>query len=358
VTGSPAPANPYATDPFAAPPSPAAGAVPGPNGFPVPPGARRHPGRPRKGRAAVAWILGLGIPLGLALTMTALLTVPTDDTWLSVGNPAPDGARAVAQVLGRNGVTVIAAPSTAEAVAQSFGDTTLAIAGSAEVSDTQQELYATAECDVVLIEPDPYLREYLESSIPEERLRVYEDAEVFTNGGITDGDRAATALRALGGHRRLVWNVAGWEDDSGTPTGMWGLLPPWAELATLQLVIAAAGAALWRGRRMGRIVPDELPVTVPASEVTVGLGRLYRRSQAVGHAAAALRAGAATRAGAALGLGWSSEPATLVAGIAQATSRPEANVRELLYGPAPVSAGQLAALARDLDQLEKEVLSP
>ncbi|MDR2347068.1 MAG: hypothetical protein LBD90_00305, partial [Bifidobacteriaceae bacterium] len=183
-----------------------------------------------------------------------------------------------------------------------------------------------------------------------------ENPAVFTNQGVLEGDNAATVLRVLGAEPRLVWNLAAWEGEGGEG-GVWQLLPPWAPLAAVQLLIAAAGAALWRGRRMGRLVPDRLPVTVPASQVTIGLGGLYRRTRAMGHAAAGLRAGAASRIGAALGLGPATPPATLVARIAQASGRPEVAVRDLLYGAAPRSNGQLAALARALDQLNKEVLS-
>jgi hypothetical protein len=219
-------------------------------------------------------------------------------------------------------------------------------------------LYAGVEVGIVLIDPDPGLRESLEGSLPGERLVVMEDPAVVTNEGIAGGDNAATALRALGGHGRLVWNVARWEDGAAPGSASpWQLLPPWAGLAAVQLLIAAAGAALWRGRRMGRLVPDELPVSVPASQTTMGLGGLYRRSRAVGHAAAALRAGAAARLGASLGLGPATPPATLVAGIAQASGRPEPGVRELVYGPPPRSNSALAALAQALDQLEEEVLS-
>jgi hypothetical protein len=304
----------------------------------------------------IAWSLGLGLPLALALTMTALLSVPTDATPLSVDNPGPDGARAVAQVLARQGVTVVAAADTATAVAQASGDTTLVIAGPSPVSGRQLDWYAQADCDIVLIDPDPKLRDHLEAAIVENRLTVVEDPDVFANAGIVEGDNAATALRTLGAHRRLVWSVASWEeDDAGGAGGVWQLLPPWAGLVAVQLLIAAAGAAVWRGRRMGRLAPDELPVSVPASQITTGLGQLYRRGRALGHAGAALRGGTAARIGGGLGLGPATAPATLVARVARALGRAEPPIRELLYGPPPRSAAELTALARALDELEQEV---
>ncbi|MDR1633761.1 MAG: DUF4350 domain-containing protein [Bifidobacteriaceae bacterium] len=359
-----APGNPFAVSPNAAGAADAPDRVANPYAVPeAESGRARRPDaagrRSRAGRwrAVVGWTLGLGLPLALALIMTAMLTIPTDQTPLGVDNPNPDGARALAQVLARNGVDVVDADSTAAAVALASGDTTLVIAGSSAVAEAQLELYGEADCGIVLIDPDAQLRQHLEEALPSERLAVFEDPDVFTNAGIVKSDNAATALRALGQHRRLVWNVARWEEEAASG-GTWQLLPPWAPVVTVQLVIAAAGAALWRGRRMGRIVPDELPVTVPAAEVTVGLGGLYRRSRAQGHAAAALRAGTASRLGAALGLGPGATPATLVAEIARAAERSEHDVRDLLYGPAPSSAGRLTTLAGALDQLEKEVLQP
>ncbi|MDR2338641.1 MAG: hypothetical protein LBF40_00655, partial [Deltaproteobacteria bacterium] len=264
---------------------------------------------------------------------------------------------AVAQVLSRHGVTVVDVKDTASAVARAGPDATLAIVGAESVSEHQLDLYAKVETEVVLIAPDLGLRDRLERELAPGQLTVVDDPEVFTNGGVTDGDNADQALRLLGGQRRLIWQIARREDAEGASADIWALLPPWADLVAVQLLIAAGGAALWRGRRMGRLAPDELPVSVPASEVTEGLGRLYGRARAAGHAAAALRAGAAARLAAALGLGEAAPPATLVAGIARAQGRDQAAISDLLYGPPPGSASQLAALAQALDQVEKEVLS-
>jgi hypothetical protein len=299
--------------------------------------------------------MGLGIPLTLALIMAALLTVPTDNTPLSSNNPGPDGARAVVKVLGRLGVEVITAETTAEAVAQTSHDTTLVVAGPEYLSERQHELYGSADGLIVLIDPSPELLEYLEGGTAADRLTVLADPAIVSNEGIVEGDNAAVALKTLGARGRVIWNVAQWEEEN-TGASAWQLLPPWAKFVAAQLLVAVAGAALWRGRRMGRLTADELPVTVPASAITVGLGGLYRRAGAAGHAAAALRAGSASRMGLVLGLGPATEPATLVAGIARSTGRPEIAVRELVYGPAPRSSSQLAALAKALDQLEKEVL--
>src|SRR4029079_16437584 len=124
------------------------------------------------------------------------------------------------------------------------------------------------------------------------------------------------------------------------------LLPPVVPILALQRLLVVVVAALWRGRRLGRLVTERLPVVVRAGETTRGRGRLYRRGRSYGHAAAALRAGTAARSAARLGLpGWA--PAPLVAAAAaRATSRRPADVEALLYGPPPTDDRGLADLAR------------
>ncbi|MDR2381687.1 MAG: DUF4350 domain-containing protein [Bifidobacteriaceae bacterium] len=336
------------SDPFALAPPPAPGR------------ARQRARTATQARAhtIAGWVLGLGVPLAAVVVMTALLVTPTDKTPLSIANPRPDGAMALAQVLRQQGVAVTPTDSTASAVARADGDVTLAIVAPDRLSDHQLELYAKVKCAVVLIEPSPLLSEHLQEELSLDQLSIIVDGAMVTNSRITRSRNAAEALRLLGQHRTLIWNMASYEDEQGGQANLWDMLPPWARIVALQLVIAVAGAAAWRGRRMGRVVPDELPVTVPASQLTVGLGHLYGRARALGHAAAALRAGAASRIGTALGLPTSAEPATLVAGTARATNRTGPEISHLLYGPAPGSGAELAALAKALDQLVEGVFRP
>src|SRR5690606_16937832 len=110
----------------------------------------------------------------------------------------------------------------------------------------------------------------------------------------------------LGAHERLVWLVqdpldtSSTSDEASTPTG--ALLPSWAGPVGLWALVVALVTAIWRGRRLGPLVPESLPVVVRASETTRGRGRLYRRSRSRGHAAAGLRAGTAERVGQRLGV--------------------------------------------------------
>ncbi len=60
---------------------------------------------------------------------------------------------------------------------------------------------------------------------------------------------------------------------------------------------------LWRGRRLGPLATEPLPVVVKAIETTRSRGRLYRKSGDRAHAADALRSATRARAATRLRLG-------------------------------------------------------
>ena len=111
-----------------------------------------------------------------------------------------------------------------------------------------------------------------------------------------------------------------------SPTGDAGSLAaqlPRGLVPALWLVAAAVLATmLWRGRRLGPLVVEPLPVVVKAVESTQGRGRLYRRVRDRTHAASVLRA--ADRAPARrrrLRLPADTDPRGLVDAVARATGR-------------------------------------
>jgi len=122
------------------------------------------------------------------------------------------------------------------------------------------------------------------------------------------------------------------------------------------VVLAAAAAAIvWRGRRFGPLVTEDLPVTVRASETTEGRSRLYARARDTVHAADLLRFGTIERVARALGLG----PATSAPAVADAAARligaDRARVRGILIDDLPAGDADLVALADALDDLETAV---
>jgi hypothetical protein len=190
------------------------------------------------------------------------------------------------------------------------------------------------------------------------RVTVIADDSLMTNQELDHLGNAALMLRALGRDETLVWYVPSASDaSSGTETGvgLGDVLPPWAGVLVLQLLVLTGALALWRGRNLGPVVTEPLPVTVRAAEATIGRGRLYRKARSRGHAAAALRAGAATRTATRLGLPRSAGATDVIDAVARATGRTIEQVAGLLYGPPPTDDTGLLRLARQLDELESEV---
>jgi hypothetical protein len=181
----------------------------------------------------------------------------------------------------------------------------------------------------------------------------------LTNDRLGHHGNAALAMNVLGVHKTLVWLIPEPTSASTTPgqKSLISLLPHRLDLAVAQLAIAVALFALWRARRLGRVVVEPLPVVVRAAETVEGRARLYRASRSRDRAADALRAASRRRIGAALGVPASAEPETVLDAVAVRCARPAGDVRALLYGSAPATDDALVQLAADLDHLEREVLT-
>jgi hypothetical protein len=189
------------------------------------------------------------------------------------------------------------------------------------------------------------------------RVTLLSDGTPLMNSSLDKQGNAALALGLLDTHPDVVWLVP--PDIAPASTGqssVTSLLPSRLKWAFLQLVIAVIVIALWRGRRLGRLVPEELPVVVRQAETVRGRSRLYRRSQSLNTAANALREGTRDRLGRRLGLGPRPQPAALVQAVASRTQEPAAQVQALLYGAMPADDGALVTLAQSLTALEQEVL--
>lgn len=382
--------------------------------------AGRARGRWRRYRwvVAVAAVLGIGV-------LAAVLPAPVRSTTpLAPDNPHEGGARAVAEVLGEQGVTVRYVRSTAEAVGAAEAGSTLLVTSDWLLSDEQTDAVAGTEADLVLLDPstllprtvpgldtawsaggtattlvagctdpdaaaagtvtaagagvvptgaqapagtalcfplpgtEPQAYLYSASEVDGRRVTVIGDPGLLTNARVAADGNAALVLRALGRNADLVWYVPS-ATDLGTGEaagpGLTDLLPPAARLVLVQALVVLVALVVWRGRRLGRVVTEPLPVVVRAAETTRGRGRLYRAARSHGHAGAALRAGAADRLARRLGLPRSADAPAVIAAVARAARRDETEVRDLLYGPPPTSDAGLETLARRLDQLESEV---
>ena len=376
-------------------------------------------------RSARGPVLGAAIIIIFAL-VAAFFTPKTSETDLAPNNPKPGGARAVAQVLGRQGVTVHYTRSRTEAVERAASGATLAVFNSQILPADLVDELARSGADLVLFEPSAQMlaaasEQGIESAraggagtstraaqctddvgrdvesitssganyrstgaaaagatvcfpapnAPEGsgsyvRLQrtdgawvdVVDDQSVVTNGAITDAGNAALSLRMLGQNDVLVWYLPDYDDLSDakkTTTGPLATMP--AQTLPVALLAGFVVLALMfaRGRRLGPVVTEPLPVLVQAAEATRGRGRLYRRARSYGHAAAALRAGAADRLANRVGLPRSATAPELIDSLARATGHRPEHISGLLYGPPPTNDTEFVRLTAALDQLEDEV---
>ena len=180
------------------------------------------------------------------------------------------------------------------------------------------------------------------------------DARVFNNENVTGYGNAALALGLLGESDSLVWYLPTLADLPRTgPPSLAELTPGWVTPVAVLLIVAAAAAAFWRGRRFGPLVAENLPVTVKASETMEGRARLYARSNARLRALDALRVGAVQRLARAVGLGRLAHLDEVIATVALLTGSAPNEVRRVLVDAIAHSDAQLVELSDALLALEQ-----
>ena len=185
----------------------------------------------------------------------------------------------------------------------------------------------------------------------------------LTNRRLTEEGNAALGMNLLSGTgSSMVWLVPDLPE-SGSGAGqqsLGDLLPFGVKLFFLGLLVAVLLVALWRGRRLGPVVAEALPVVVRSAETVEGRARLYRAGRARDRAADALRSGARERLVPLLGLprGRAQDPSAaqeIVTAVARRTAYDESYVGAALYGPEPSDDAGLIALTDVLDDLERQV---
>jgi hypothetical protein len=330
---------------------------------------------------------------------------------LDPANPDGSGAQALARVLGQQGVDVSVVRS-ADALDRTAvdGSTTIVVtsAGNLGRSTTDRLLTHQGGANLVVVAPGPALvrqlglasypvTEGLSDPVPAGcpaydglSLRATAGAEytsegcfqgrhgvllaepragltlvgapdVLTNDQVLDADNAAVGLRLLGQRQRLVWYVPDLADLAGADSvSASSLLPDWLGPGIWLLALTTVGVVVWRGRRLGALAREPLPVEVKAIETTRSLGRLYRRAGDRAHAAEALRGAARSRLAERLRLPRRGDPARLADTVAARSGRSATEVSALLdpHAPAPVSDRDLTVLAQQLSELDREVSHP
>ncbi|WP_159619691.1 DUF4350 domain-containing protein [Ruania rhizosphaerae] len=379
-------------------------------------GSRTDSASERRSNRRGLIIVACAVVLLLAGTIVLnLLAPPQNNEPYSSSNPDPDGGRAAAQILGEHGVSVQEVTTTQAVLDAAGPGGTLLITDPGALREAQQEALRDVPSDIVLTNLDFGSLEDLTDEITatgggavgtyaaectDEHaaaageivtsgpgVLVGEDAEgcfpigdddagtsyafatwtvgdqrwyampngfPLTNEGLPQAGNAALVLRILGQHDRLTWYVPDPADQFGidSEAGPPPVIPPavWWFGALLALAVV-----LWRGRHLGRVVVEPLPVVVRATETIRGRGRLYRRARAFGHAGAALRAGTVRRLAQRTGLPRTAQPYEVVDALARASGRRPEEIDSLLYGPPPTDDSTLLTLTHALDTLEGEV---
>ncbi|HWM35318.1 MAG TPA: DUF4350 domain-containing protein [Pseudolysinimonas sp.] len=369
-------------------------------------------------RRAMTWVAGLAVVVLGALLVIALVRggvqagIP-----YAADNPAPEGAMALAEVLRDQGVEVIPTGSLADTqdAAEAAGGPVTVLLWDADLllDDIQHRRLLLLTDDLVVLEPALFELEDLTPGIAMaggldgtfdadcdvdavrkagsvsgsgSAYRITGDdvdatgcladddryglvqversgttitlvglATAFSNGEITEEGDAALALNLLGANRTLIWYLPTAADLGGRPApSIADLTPPWVTPLAVTFVLIAAGAILWRSRRVGPLVVENLPVVVRASETMEGRARLYDRANARLHALDALRIGAVARLARTCGLPRTATVTEVVDAVAAVTGRDRAAVAGILIDRVPAGDAELVALSDDLLRLETD----
>ncbi|MFC4910454.1 DUF4350 domain-containing protein [Actinomadura gamaensis] len=374
------------------------------------PTARQVAGRRWRSARGVVLVLLCVVVVGIVLAALKPSRKPDD---LDPGSPKPGGTRALAEVLKSRGVGFHASRNAAEAASRAGAGTILVVTRSERLTRSDLDRLRGSVGDLLLVEPgretlaalapgveqdgptfvlqaDPQCGlqaatqarsvEFGESETytvppgatgcyPESKkprvvqyqtggrtVTVLGAARPLTNGHLTDAGNAALAMNLVGARSQVVWLIPDvHHENSGEQTGdrtLTDLLPHGVKLFFFGLLVAVIPVALWRGRRLGPVVAEVLPVVVRSAETVTGRSRLYRAHRARGRAADALRAGARDRIVPLIGLPRTvaqllpaQDPGAVrevVTAVAARTDHDERTVAAALYGLDPGEAARYA----------------
>ncbi|HXW46997.1 MAG TPA: DUF4350 domain-containing protein [Streptosporangiaceae bacterium] len=362
-------------------------------------------------------IAGFVLLAGIIIALLVPSGAAVRNTYLDPASTGATGARAVADVLAERGTGVAPVSTPAAALAQvRRGAAAIVVTSPGLLTGPQLRSLARATVSLVIIGPDPAVLSALAPAVtaagqtaivPTQprcslaaavlagnadigglRLRLAAGARgqacypahgtaslvqyvtsgrqitIFGSGAPLQNDylarlgNAALALNLLGYHGSIAWLVPQpTSPAAAAPTGrtVSSLVPLGFYLVAAELGVAVLLTALWRARRFGPLVAEQLPVAVRASETAEGHARLYQAHRARDRAAAALRDAALSRLIPALGLPAAAPRDAVTAQLALRTTLSQARLSELLFGPPPDTDTALVTLAGELDAMEREV---
>jgi hypothetical protein len=360
------------------------------------------------------WVLLALVVIVGAATLGTILTAPRPGGPMDPESSSPQGARALVTILRERGVDVVAAGDVAAVERAARPDTLILVAQTINLFDDDVlRRLATLPGDRLLVAPVSRTREELAPGIRRDGATTFGDngpncdmreatragevqfglsdayaaagsvsvvrcyggalvryadngrevtvvstADFMTNSGLLNEGNAALAMNLAGSHPRVIWYAPQHSEADGEShggTGIIDLIPGQVGWVVLQLCLVVALLAVWKGRRIGPLVAEQLPVVVRASETVEGRGRLYRSRRARDRAAGALRTAALQRMMPRLGLGHDAEQPAVVAAVAERCGWAPQAVAHTLFGPPPVNDLDLVNLAHELDNIERQV---
>ncbi|WP_284302625.1 DUF4350 domain-containing protein [Mobilicoccus caccae] len=182
---------------------------------------------------------------------------------------------------------------------------------------------------------------------------VFGQDQAFSNAHITRESHAAIALRLLGTETtRVLWYVPSPDEDDPAVEGDRPTAPEWILPALIITALTVLLLCLWRGRRLGPITVEPLPVVVPAGETTSARARLYRRAGDEQAVARILTDAATEEIRRRLRLPADADVARIAEAVHRATGEDRSEVSALLSTTVPDS---LDAHARRLRRLRRKV---
>jgi hypothetical protein len=184
------------------------------------------------------------------------------------------------------------------------------------------------------------------------------DDTLITNGAILDADNAAIALGLFGHTDQVIWYIPSVADITAGEATSRSIAPAWFGPGLVLAGSATVLLCLWRGRRLGRLVTEPLPVVVRAVETTESRGRMYRKSRDRGRAVAVLQLATRRRLATYLGLSGTSPTSSVAAAAAAVSGRTYDDVLNLLTSSSVADDDALLERANTLAAIEKEVRQP
>lgn len=358
------------------------------------------------------WVIVGLVVIGAVAVFTSILTSPRPGGYLDAESTSPNGTHALIALLEDAGVTVTVADTVSDVEAAASPDTLLVIAQTYYTPDGELlDRVADVPGDRLVVAPGTALRETVASGIKRSALTSYDgepdcdleeaqragtvdfaaaggfeasgttavttcyggalarytdrgrtvtvvdDGSFLTNEALLTEGNAALAMNLAGTRQQMIWYAPQDFEVGQEPTAQefTDLIPERVDWIVWQLCLVVALVAIWKGRRIGPLVSEQLPVVIRASETVEGRGRLYRSRRARDRASESLRTATIQRLVPRLGLGHTATPHEIVtAAAARSTHHPQ-YLDRLLYGPPPTTDDELVHLAHALDDIERQV---